>query len=150
MRAESRLTAASSRRRCPRILGLGSLIAAQLFAFGCGGSSGPTSLKCPSYAGTYTGTFSSSACGLPTDTRVVVLQLGCHVQSEFTGVGAVHGDLDPSGTWNFQIYPVLPCLGGVGGTANVNGSTITGFYTGTMTGAGCCSSFSISFTLTRQ
>ena len=96
------------------------------------------------------GTFSGAICGLPSDKKVVIEQLGCHVQTTFAGVGALHGDLDSSGAWNFDIYPDLPCLGGVGGTARISGNTINGVYAGTMTGTDCCPSFNIGFTLTRQ
>ena len=129
---------------------LAGSIAGSLLAFGCIGSKAPAAEGCPTYAGTYVGNFANSGCGAPTDTRVVVEQVGCDVQTQLAGVGTVHGDVDSYGSWNFEIFPSLPCLGGAGGTARISGNRISGSYTGTMTGGGCCPSFTIGFELIRQ
>jgi hypothetical protein len=129
------------------------LAGAVLLAAGCGQGTPkpPTAPTCQSFAGTYVGTFTGTACGKPTQATVVVEQDGCEAFARLGGLGALTGDVDEtSGAWVFELVAETPCFASAVGTASVIGTTISGRYSGTMAGTGCCPSLTVDFTLVRQ
>ncbi len=136
--------------RVLRVFALTVLLVVQASAPGCGGGSNksPNNSGCINLGGTYTATF-SDGCGKPTDTKVVIDQLGCHLSSNFTGLGQVHGDIDSFGVWRFDIFPDAPCSGTISGTA-YQGTPISGSFSGSMGGSGCCAAVSETFTLVKR
>lgn len=116
----------------------------------CGiGRRSPTEPTCVLVAGTYDGTFRNS-CGGSGSGPVVVTQLGCTFNALIPGFGGgtVTGEIDGSYA-TFTLYFTTPCSGSATGTATVRTSSISGTFSGSATGFGCCNPVTGSFVLTR-
>jgi hypothetical protein len=146
--------------RTAKAIRLTLLLATAALASRCGGSSSPTGPGCVNVQGVYDGTFTmicaGSTSGSSFSTQVPINQTGCEISGRtlfniFSLSGTVSGH-----RVSFTAYHSdLPCASTAPGIAEidasgtVNGSEITGSYTGTIDSSSCCSRFGGSFTLTR-
>ena len=100
--------------------------------------------QCANVAGTRN-MFWSDSCGRSGNGMIVLAQSGCSVTGAIASLGTFAGTVSGS-TFSFTLTFTDPCGGSATGTASINGSAVTGSYSGTQTGAApCCTAVSGTF-----
>jgi hypothetical protein len=110
----------------------------------------PTSqTTCIDLEAQYVGVFRDSCGGTVTTPLTLFRTTGCHFIAEVPGLGTMQGTVD--GAFLVLTVAFSPCGGSAAGSAQIDAhGNLSGSYNGNQTAAGCCSSVSASFTLTRQ
>ena len=108
--------------------------------------------SCVSISGNYGGSFANS-CGGNGSSTITVRQTGCYFSTLVASLGVgIEGAITSPTSATIRIND--PCGSAISsGTATISGSTITGTYSGSSTGAvGCCPAVPVSgsFSLTRN
>ncbi len=109
--------------------------------------------SCGSIAGSYSATFANS-CGGSRSGTITINQTGCYLSTSVEVFGAgIEGTMTSPTSATIRINDPLCGTAIYGGSATINGRTITGTYSGSSTGgSGCCPAgpFSGSFALTKN